>query len=127
MKAFTTVRPNSGANTTAARLYTALSALVESNELEGAAPKETQVTDFVKNWRRDNPRNSMASVIELCDGRLYEQLDFSTMSNRGMIILCDSQPDGRPGAAGSVSHLGDGSAAYPFRVGITCLNLNEII
>ncbi|EGZ17427.1 hypothetical protein PHYSODRAFT_500889 [Phytophthora sojae] len=53
-----------------------------------------------QNWRRKNPKGSMAPMIELCDGRLYDQLDIATLPARDMVILCDSQVDSRPGASG---------------------------
>ncbi|EGZ12052.1 hypothetical protein PHYSODRAFT_515053, partial [Phytophthora sojae] len=37
------------------------------------------------------------------------------------MILYDTQPDARPGSLSIVSRLGDGSEAFPFRVGMTCI------
>ncbi|KAG6973576.1 hypothetical protein JG688_00003464 [Phytophthora aleatoria] len=63
----------------AARLYTLLCTLVDNNEMAGPAPKSTQVRDFVKNWRRKNPKDSMAPLIALCEGRRYDQQDPVTL------------------------------------------------
>jgi hypothetical protein len=79
MKTFIIEKLSSGAKTTATKLFTALSAMVEAREIAGPAPKYTQVTDFVKNWRRENPRDSMAPMIQLCDGNLYDQLDLESL------------------------------------------------
>ncbi|KAG6943075.1 hypothetical protein JG687_00018673 [Phytophthora cactorum] len=43
--------------------------------MTGPAPKSTEVRDFVKNWRRKNPKDSMAPLIALCDSRRYDQQD----------------------------------------------------
>ncbi|KAF1778915.1 hypothetical protein GQ600_22889 [Phytophthora cactorum] len=55
------------------------------------------VRDFVKNWRRKNPKDSMAPLIALCDSRLYDQQDPVTLQDTEMVILCDSQPNSIPG------------------------------
>ncbi|GMF26442.1 unnamed protein product [Phytophthora fragariaefolia] len=81
-----------GEKTTATRLYTLVCTMVANNEIAGPAPKDSQVSDFVKNWRCTNPKDSMAALISMCEGRLYEQLDFATLGDRERIILCDSQP-----------------------------------
>eukprot|EP00644_Phytophthora_capsici_P013348 jgi/Phyca11/115962/e_gw1.29.502.1 len=60
--------------------------------MTGPPPTSAEVTDFAKNWRRKNPKDSMAPLIALCDGRLYDQLDLAMLSPTEMIILCDSQP-----------------------------------
>ncbi|KAF1783968.1 hypothetical protein GQ600_12624 [Phytophthora cactorum] len=112
-----------GEKTTAARLYTLIYTLVDNNEMTGPAPKGTQVRDFVKNWRRKNPKDSMAPLIALCDGRLYDQQDPATLLDIEMVILCDSQPNSQPGDTELVSHFGDGSTSYPLRVGMTCLRM----
>ncbi|GMF63936.1 unnamed protein product [Phytophthora fragariaefolia] len=57
-------------------------------------------------------------MIAICDGHIYEQVDLQRV---GDLDLCDTQPATQPGRTGVVSHLGDGSRAYPFRVGLTCL------
>jgi len=123
MKTFIIEKLSHGAKTTATKLFTALSAMVEAREIEGPAPKDTQVTDFIKTWRRENPRDSMAPMIQLCDGNLYDQLDLESLPERDMMILCDAQRSDLPGQAGSISRLGDGSEDYPYRVGMTCLRL----
>lgn len=60
-------------------------------------------------------------MIEICDGHLYDMLYLTSLQNLEMMILCDSQPDERPGSRGAVSLIGDGSEAFPIRVGMTCL------
>ncbi|KAE9164883.1 hypothetical protein PF004_g29683 [Phytophthora fragariae] len=122
MKAFISEKLDSGAKTTAAKLFVTISAMVEASDMAGPVPERQQVVDFVKNWRRSNPKNSMAPMIEICDGHLYDQQDVTSLSGRAMIILCDTQPDAESNT-NLVSHLGDGSEAFPFRVGITCLQL----
>ncbi|EGZ09631.1 hypothetical protein PHYSODRAFT_522930, partial [Phytophthora sojae] len=74
-----------------------------------------------ENWRRKHPKNPMAPMIEICDGHLYDMLYLTSLQNLEMMILCDSQPDERPGSRGAVSLIGDGSEAFPIRVGMTCL------
>ncbi|KAE8901747.1 hypothetical protein PF003_g14342 [Phytophthora fragariae] len=59
--------------------------------MAGPAPKPTQVSDYVKNWRRKSPKDSMAPLITLCDGRLYDQIDVETLPGTEMVILCDTQ------------------------------------
>ncbi|KAE9099757.1 hypothetical protein PF007_g15760 [Phytophthora fragariae] len=76
-----------GENTIATRLYTVLETLIDNDEMAGPAPWLSQVTDFVKNWRRKNPKDSMAPMIELCDSRLYDQLDIATLPASAMVIL----------------------------------------
>ncbi|OWZ05547.1 hypothetical protein PHMEG_00022348 [Phytophthora megakarya] len=83
-----------GENTTAARLYTLICQLVDDKLISGPVPKKSQGADFVKNWRRKNPKDSMAPLIALRDGSGDRDL---------------------------VSRLGDGSKFYPLRVGITYL------
>ncbi|KAE9303158.1 hypothetical protein PR003_g22081 [Phytophthora rubi] len=123
MKVYITECLATGEKTTATRLYTVLDTLIDNDEMAGPAPWLSQVTDFVKNLRRKNPKDSMAPMIELCDSRLYDQLDIATLPARDMVILCDSQVESTPGASGRVSHLGDGSKTYTLRVGMTCLQM----
>ncbi|GMF20133.1 unnamed protein product [Phytophthora fragariaefolia] len=113
---------NGGEKTTATRLPTLLGVLVADQMMAGPAPKHTQVADFVKNWRRRNPKDSMAPLIALCDGRLYDQIDVAAHPDTEMVILCDLQTTPNE-SADLVSHRGDGSSAYPLRVGVTCLRL----
>ncbi|KAG2863097.1 hypothetical protein PC116_g8524 [Phytophthora cactorum] len=61
------------------RLYTLICTLVDNNEMTGPAPKSTQMRDFVKQWKRKNPKDSMTPLIALCDGRLYDQQDPVTL------------------------------------------------
>jgi hypothetical protein len=69
-----------------------------------------------------DPKDSMAPLIALCEGHLYDQLDVTSHADTAMVILCDAQET--PDESGEVvSHLGDGSSAYPLRVGMTCLRL----
>ncbi|GMF16466.1 unnamed protein product [Phytophthora fragariaefolia] len=121
MKEFIIQQLSSGVKTTAARLFAVICSMVQACDMEGPLPKDQLVTDFVKNWRRKNPKDQMAPMVEICDGHLYEQQNLSTLSDSAMLILCDSQPDSRPGSDHMVSHLGDRSAAFPFHVGMTCL------
>ncbi|KAG2821215.1 hypothetical protein PC116_g24213 [Phytophthora cactorum] len=113
---------SAGEKTTATRLYTLICTLVDKNAMTGPAPKGTQMRDFVKNWRK-NPKDSMAPLIALCDGRRYDQQDPATLLDTEMVILCDSQPNSHPGDTGLVSYFGDGSTSYPLRVGMTCLRM----
>ncbi|KAG2982274.1 hypothetical protein PC123_g21775 [Phytophthora cactorum] len=113
---------SAGEKTTATRLYTLICTLVDNNAMTGPAPKGTQMRDFVKNWRK-NPKDSMAPLIALCDGRRYDQQDPATLLDTEMVILCDSQPNSHPGDTGLVSYFGDGSTSYPLRVGMTCLRM----
>ncbi|EGZ21241.1 hypothetical protein PHYSODRAFT_494348, partial [Phytophthora sojae] len=83
--------------------------LVDDGEIAGPAPQKTQVTDFVKNWRRKTPKNSLAPLISLCDGHLYDQHNLEELPDTEMVILCDSQQASTPGETGVVSQLGDGS------------------
>lgn len=122
MKAFISEKLDSGAKTTAAKLFATISAMVEASDMAGLVPERQQVVDYVQNWRRSNPKNSMAPMIVICDGHLYEQQDVTSLSGRAMIILCDTQPDAESNTT-LVSHLGDGSEAFPFRVGMTWLQL----
>ncbi|KAF1779973.1 MULE transposase domain [Phytophthora cactorum] len=64
-----------------------------------------------KALKRKNPKDSMAPLIALCDGRLYDQQDPATLLDTEMVIL--SQFPSRD--TGLVSHLGDGSTSYPLR------------
>ncbi|GMF30851.1 unnamed protein product [Phytophthora fragariaefolia] len=121
MKDFIIQQLSSGVKTTAVRLFAVICGMVQAGDMEGPLPKDQQVTDFVKTWRRKNPKDQMAPMVEICDGYLYEQQNLSTLSDSAMLIPCDSQPDSRPGSDHMVSHLGDGSTAFPFRVGMTCL------
>ncbi|KAG3165963.1 hypothetical protein PC128_g19837 [Phytophthora cactorum] len=61
--------------------------------MTGPAPKTTQVRDVLKNWRRKNPKYSMAPLIALCDGQLYDQQDPVTLLDTEIVIRCDSQPN----------------------------------
>ncbi|GMF26076.1 unnamed protein product [Phytophthora fragariaefolia] len=123
MKDFIRSILSGGENTTATRLFTLICTMVAHNEIAGPAPRDSQVSDFVKNWRRTNPKDSMVPMILLCEGRLYDQLDFATLGDREMIILCDSQQVLEPGSSDIVPHLGDGSNLYPLRIGMTCAHL----
>ncbi|GMF46475.1 unnamed protein product [Phytophthora fragariaefolia] len=81
-----------GDKTTATRLYTLICTMEANNDIAGPAPRDSQVSDFVKNWRCTNPKDSMAPLISLCEGWFCDQLDFATLGDREMMILCDSQP-----------------------------------
>ncbi|EGZ14100.1 hypothetical protein PHYSODRAFT_514622 [Phytophthora sojae] len=41
----------------------------------GPTPKDQQVADFVKNYRRDRPKHSMQPMIDLCNAHLYNNLE----------------------------------------------------
>ncbi|KAF1783969.1 hypothetical protein GQ600_18935 [Phytophthora cactorum] len=71
--------------------------------MTGPAPKGTQVRDFVKNWRRKNPKDSMAPLIALCDGRLYRPARSRDTSGHRNGDLCDSQPNSQRGYRTSVT------------------------
>ncbi|KAF4136122.1 hypothetical protein GN958_ATG14680 [Phytophthora infestans] len=78
MKSYIIDSPSAGGKTTAARLHTLLCTFVDNNTMAGTAPKSTQVSDFVK--RRKNPKDSMAPLIALYHGHLYDQQDLGTLS-----------------------------------------------
>jgi hypothetical protein len=64
----------------------------------------------------------MAPLIALCEGHLYNQIDVASYADTEMVILCGLQST-QDESEEVVSHLGDGSSAYPLRVGMTCLRL----
>jgi hypothetical protein len=122
MKEYILESLSGGEKTSASRLHSLLNALVDDRAMAGPAPKTTQVADFVKNWRRQHPKDSMAPLIALCEGHLYDQIDVASYADTEMVILCDTQST-QDESDEVVSHLGDGSSTYPLRVGMTCLRL----
>ncbi|KAE8906232.1 hypothetical protein PF010_g361 [Phytophthora fragariae] len=125
MKTFIVESLNSGVKSTAARLFAVISAMVHDNTLRGLAPKDQQVVDVVKNWRRYNPKKSVAPMIEICNGHLYDLQYMQSLAEDDILILCETQPSVRPGSSDNVSCLGDGSDAFPIRVKTTCHRLNR--
>ncbi|EGZ12535.1 hypothetical protein PHYSODRAFT_517670 [Phytophthora sojae] len=69
-------------------------------EKAGPVPQQSQGTDFVKNWRRKTPKNSMTLLISLRDGHLYDQQNLGELPDTKMVILCDSQLATAPGKMG---------------------------
>ncbi|ETI57729.1 hypothetical protein F443_00001, partial [Phytophthora nicotianae P1569] len=114
MKEYIVEQLSSGIKTTAARLFAVICSMVHEGDMSGPPPKDQQVVDFVKNWRRKNPKNSMAPMIAICDGHIYDQQNLAALADTTMVILCDTQPAAQPGSTAVVSRLGDGSEAYPF-------------
>ncbi|KAF4036820.1 hypothetical protein GN244_ATG11060 [Phytophthora infestans] len=49
------------------RLYSVIVAKVDKEELPGPAPYRRQVDNYVRFWRRTNPTDEMARVIDMCD------------------------------------------------------------
>ncbi|OWY99900.1 hypothetical protein PHMEG_00029020 [Phytophthora megakarya] len=95
MKEYIANKLCTGENTTAARFYTLICQLVDDKLLSGPVPKKSQVADFVKNWRRKNPKDSMAPLIALCDGHLYDQIDMDMQFNacvtelpHSIVLMC---------------------------------------
>ncbi|KAJ8571379.1 hypothetical protein ON010_g5456 [Phytophthora cinnamomi] len=119
IEVFIIERLATGNKTAASRLHAVIVGMVNSGVVDDPHPKEQQIVDFVKNWRRSSPHNSMVVVIELCDGRLYDHRDIDSIPPLEIIVLCDARQDG-----GSLaSHLGDSSEVQPFRIGSTCAKL----
>ncbi|EEY68882.1 uncharacterized protein PITG_18982 [Phytophthora infestans T30-4] len=70
------------------------------------APKNTQVSDFVKNWRQKNPNDSMAPLIDLCDGRRYDQINIEILSDTSMMFSAISSRIPTPAKQGRFHILG---------------------
>ncbi|KAF4034373.1 hypothetical protein GN244_ATG13657 [Phytophthora infestans] len=101
------------------RLYSVIVAKVDKEKLPGPAPYRRQVDNYVRFWRRANPTDEMARVIDMCDQHLYDEVGMHPEAPTNLVILCDTNIAG----GRHVSSVGCGNDAAPFRVGLTCYKL----
>lgn len=101
------------------RLYSAIASKVKHGEMRGPPPRRHHVDNFVRGWKRSNPADEIARVLEMCNQYLYDQVGMDAQDPTATVILCDSVvKDG-----GRIASVGNGSESTPFRVGITCYKL----
>lgn len=119
MKTYIVSQLTNRPTTIAYRLFSVIVSKVERGEMRGPAPHRNKVDNFVRGWKRSNPADEMARVIEMCNRSLYDEAGMDAENPTATVILCDSVvKDGR-----HVASVGNGSEANLFRVGITCYKL----
>ncbi|ETN06781.1 hypothetical protein PPTG_12807 [Phytophthora nicotianae INRA-310] len=72
------------------RIYSVIVSKVDNEELPGPAPYRRKVDNYVRFWRRTNPTDEMARVIDMCDQLLYDEVGMHPEVPTNLVILCDT-------------------------------------
>ncbi|POM62559.1 LOW QUALITY PROTEIN: hypothetical protein PHPALM_28275 [Phytophthora palmivora] len=72
------------------RLYSVIASKVKRGEMRGPSPWLHHVDNFVRGWKRSNPADEMARVLEMCNQYLYDQVGMDAQDPTATVILCDS-------------------------------------
>ncbi|KAE9191702.1 hypothetical protein PF002_g24422 [Phytophthora fragariae] len=100
--------------------YSFMSRELTSGRIAGQAPALEKVQNSVKTWRGKNKPDRMEPVLEICRQSMYDG-GAAERTSESLLVFCDTQVvDGAVQPA-----LGTGSAANPFRIGLTCMALLE--